>query len=62
MHWAIQPTGLQCGVLHDVAFFGDMHGWVTTGGYPMLWTADGGRRWLVMKLPGVGYNGVAVAP
>ena len=62
MHWAIQPTGLQGGVLHHVAFFDDLHGWVATGGYPMLWTADGGRHWWVMKLPGDGYNAVAVAP
>ena len=61
-HWTIQPTGLQGGVLHHVAFFDDMHGWAATGGYPMLWTADGGRHWWVMKLPGDGYNAVAVAP
>jgi photosystem II stability/assembly factor-like uncharacterized protein len=61
-HWAIQPTGLQGGVLHHVAFFDDLHGWAATGGYPMLWTADGGRHWWVMKLPGGGYDAVAVAP
>ena len=30
------------------------------GGYPMLWTVDGGRHWNVMALPGVGYDAVAV--
>lgn len=43
-------------------YYHDSHGWVATGGYPMLWTADGGRHWLVMKLPGDGSNAVAVAP